>query len=335
MPTALANGVQIDTITGGNGGMQATGDVARQLLQSGFNVNALRTCDVLRKDEWIQFDERLIEIAHKRLVAVAELMSRGLTYNIPNGLGTTQLEWERVSDMEGADVSMSGVTDGQRDRQVYDLQTMPLPIIHKDFNVNIRALEASRKRGIPLDTAQADQASRLVSETVEAMVFNGHTVYAGGNIYGLANHPDRNTGVASDWELTATTGANKLADVLEMIAAAQDDNMYGPYGIFVSQTAYTLLAEDYKAESDKTQLQRLLEVPGIEFIKPSKDITDGSLFMVQLSSDVIDEVIGMQPTVVQWSTNGGMTVNFKVMAIMIPRVRSTQSGQSGVVHFTP
>ena len=53
-------------------------------------------------------------------------------------------------------------------------------------------------------------------------------------------------------------------------------------------------------------------------------------FVLQLTSDVIDEVIGMQPTVVQWETQGGMQLHFKVMSIMIPRVRWTQTLQSGI-----
>lgn len=332
----LRNGVQVDTISAGRGGLVGSGDVAMKLLQSGFNINALRANDVLRKDEWLQIDRTLIEIARKRLIMVGLLMSRNLQYNISNGLGTTILEWERVSDMEPANVSMSGVTEGEGDTLEYDLQSMPLPIIHKDFTINIRKLHASRTTGQPLDMAQVELASRLVSETTEAMVFNGHATRVGNSvIYGLLTQPDRNVGaVTGDWDLIATTGANKVADTIAMIQAAQDDDMYGPYVLLVTQTAFTNLAEDYKAESDKTQMARLNEIPGIEAILPSKDMPAGSIALVQLTRDVIDEVVGLQPTVVQWESRGGMMLHFKVMSIMIPRVRSTQSGQSGIVHFS-
>src|SRR5690606_15593892 len=169
---------------------------------------------------------------------------------ISNGLGTTILEWETQGDMAPAQVSMSGVTEGERDRLVFELEALPLPIIHKDFSINIRALEASRSRGQPLDTAQAELAMRLVMEEAESMLYNGKTsLTAGGKtIYGLVNHPDRNTGTAADWENVATAGTTKVANVLSMIAKAHEDNMYGPFGIFVTQAAFTLLAEDYKSE---------------------------------------------------------------------------------------
>lgn len=327
----------IDTLSaGGRGGIQAVGDVAQRLLDTDFNINALRTCDVLRKDDWKAMDNVLIEIARKRLIAVQTFITRGLVTQIPDGLGTTILEWEQVGDMEAAEVSMSGVTPGQRDILEYSLQSMPLPIVHKDFNINIRKLRASQKSGHPLDMAQLEMAGRLVMEAVDAMVYNGHATRVGtSRIHGILTEPNRNTGsVTASWLLALTTGASKLADVLAMIAQLEDDNMYGPYGLFIPQAAYRLLSQDYKADSDKTQLQRLLEIPQLDFILPSKDITSTNIVMAQLTKDVMDEVIGLEPTVVQWDTNGGMTKNFKVLSIMVPRVRSTVSGQSGLVHYS-
>ncbi len=161
------NGAQVDLIGVQDGQLRSTGDVATRLMQSGFNINALRTNAVLRKDEWSQLDTALIEVARKRLPLVTALVGAGLTFNIGNGLGTTILERDQVSDMEPADVSMSGVTRGEQDTLEYTLQSMPLPIIHKDFTINIRKLEASRTLGQPLDTAQAALAGRLVAESPE------------------------------------------------------------------------------------------------------------------------------------------------------------------------
>ena len=332
----LRNGANLDLVAPGpNGQLVGTGNVAQALMQSGFSINSLRTNDVLRKDEWSQMDNVLIEIARKRLVAVNELVSRGLTYNIGNGLGTTILEWEQVSDMEPANVSMSGVTEGERDILDFTLQSMPLPIIHKDFNINIRKLEASRTTGQPLDVAQASMASILVNEAVEDMVFNGHATREGAaRIYGLVNHPDRNTGsVSANWD-TLATGEQMVTDILAMMTSADVDNMFGPFGVYVPTAAFIRMGEDFKAASDKTIISRLMEIPGLDFIRASKDVPAGAVIMHQLTSDVIDEVIGLPPTVVQWESNGGMTVNFKVMSIMIPRVRSTVTSQSGVMHYS-
>jgi len=324
----------IEIIQASKGQLIGSGRVAQTLMANNFNVNGLRTLDVLRKDEWKLLDNVLIDVARNRLVAVQELVSRGLTYNIPNGLGTTILEWEQVTDMTPAEVSMSGVREGANDTRDFTLKSMPLPIIHKDFNINIRKLEASRKSGQPLDVAQATLAATLVTESVESMVFLGHATREGNaRIYGLTTEPNRNTGsLSANW--ATATGAQILTDTLAMIDKAYVDNMYGPFGIFVPYNAYVHMGEDYKAAVGGTIMDRVLAVPGIEFVKPTKDVVSANVVMVQLTADVIDEVMGLQPTMVQWESNGGMTVNFKVMAIMIPRIRSTVTTQSGVVHFS-
>lgn len=334
MPTG--NEAQIDVLSAGRGGVQGSGDVAMKLLQSNFNVNALRTNDVLRKDQWIELDRRVVEVARKRLVGVGALMQRGLTYNLgDNALGITQLQWEQGDEMTAAEVTMSGLTDAQRDRLTYELKTMPIPIIHKDFQINLRNLQSSQRFGTPLDLSHAEAAARVVTEKVESVLFNGYNLaVAGSTIYGLTNEPNRNTGSNVDWEVGTTSGADKLGDVLSMMDALITDNMYGPYGMYVTPTAYTLLAEDYKADSDKTQLQRLLEIPGLEYILPSKDLGTNVQIMHQLTNDVAEEVVGFEPTTVMWESHGGMMLNFKVMAIMLPRVRSTKTGQSGIVHLS-
>ncbi len=331
------SGVQIDTLQMQGGKMVGHGGVATRLLQSDFNVNALRTNEILRKDEWVAFDEALIEVAHTRLNGVGKLIERNLTFNIGNALGTTILEWESLSDFEPAELSMSGVTEGERDRVEFTLQSMPLPIIHKDFELNVRHLNASRSRGQSIDTVQVEQATRVVAETIEQLLFLGNTskTVLGGTIPGLLTETNRNTDTqAANWDTTAT-GAQFIADILTQIGQLQADNMYGPYGLFVTYATFNRMSDDYKADSDKTTIQRILEIPGIEFVEPVTDMTAANSALVQMTSDVVQEVIGLQPTLVQWETMGGMKAHFKVMAIMLPRVRSTSTLQSGIVHGSP
>lgn len=328
------NKANIDVVQAGDNGVSGSGLVAQKLLEKNFAVEALRTQDVLRKDEWQKFDEVIIDVARKRLTAVGDLLSRGLTYPLPNALGVTQVEWEQAGDLTDATVSMGGITHAERDRQTFTQKTIPVPIVHKDFQINVRALEASRTRGTPLDTAQAALAARIVSEKIESILFNGSVVAGTSNqIYGYTTHPDRVTGsLGTAW--TTETGANILADVLAMITAANAQNMYGPFIIYVPVAAHVNMGNDFKSESDKTILQRILEVPTIAGVQHSTDLAAGEVVMVQLTSDVVDMVDGIQPTVVQWTTEGGFMLNFKVLSIMVPRIKSDKSGQSGVIHYS-
>lgn len=331
MPT---DGTQIDILTQSSQGFTGGGNVAATLLANSFRVEALRTNNVLRKDEWELFDTTVVQIAQERLIGVADLLNAGLRFDLANAMGTTRLEWERMGDMDDAEISMSGLKEGENDRVIFDLASLPIPIIHKDFSINARALAASRNLGQSLDTTQAAAAARLVSERTENLLFNGANVSGtNGNIYGYQTYPDRNTGsVTASW-LTAT-GEQILADVLSMIEDAIADNMYGPYVIYVPNAVLVKLGNDFKANSDKTILQRLKEVPGISDIRPSSKMSTTSVLLIQMTSDVVDMVVGQQPVPIQWDSHGGMKMNFKVMTIMVPRIKSDQSGQCGIVHYS-
>jgi len=56
--------------------------------------------------------------------------------------------------------------------------------------------------------------------------------------------------------------------------------------------------------------------------------------IIQMTSDVVREVIGMDITTVEWDTIGGLQKNFKVMAILVPQLRCDQNDQSGIVHVS-
>lgn len=322
-----------DILTMSGGMFNGMGSVASKLLANKLNINSLRTNDVLHKDEWIMYDSTVQDVARARLVGVADLMANNLSVNLPNPFGTTMVQHEKVSDMTGAQIDMSGVTDGDKDRLDYTLVGLPVPITHKEFSLNIRALAASRNGGAPLDTSQAQVSARRVSDALEGMLFNGNTITAGGGtIYGYTNYPARNTGtVTASW--ATATGSQILTDVLNMIAALQGDNMFGPYVIYLPVTWYIHLLDDFKTNSDKSTLARLLEMPLVAGIKSTTQLTN-AVIMVQLTSDVIDIIVGFEPVPVMWESNGGMTVNFKVLAIMVPRLKSDYDGRCGIAHWS-
>lgn len=335
------NQAVIDTVqANGNGGFGANGSLAAKLLKSNFNVNALRTNDLLQKDEWIKFDEEVTQVAREKLVAIADLYERGLTFELTNALGITKVEWQNVSDFGPASVSMGATHQTENTKVTYELLSIPVPIVHKDFFIDIRTLEGSRNRGESLDVTQASLAAKVVAETIEGILFAGSTVNGTSNqIYGYTNHPDRNTGsvTTASWLTQAastTTAGTIITDVLAMIGKAVGDNMTGPYMLYVPTATYVALGNDYKANGDRTILQRIKDIPGIIDVKPTNKLATSNVVLVQMTRDVVDVIDGIQPTTVMWDTNGGMTVNFKVMAIIVPRIKSDKADQSGIVHYS-
>ena len=315
---------------------KAFGAVAKRLLASGFNVNALRTNDVLLYDEWKEIDTAVIKAAQERLVGIADLQSRELTYNV-NGLGKTVLASQTMSDIEDADISMDGVTRGQRDRPEFDIGYLPLPIIHKDFSFSIREINESRNGNAPLDTTTAELAARKVAEKAEELLFQGSGSYTfgGGTLYGYVDAPNRNTvTLSTNWDASAATGETILDEVRAMKQASIDDSYYGPWVLYVPTNYETVLDDDFKANSDKSIRQRILEISGIQDVKVADKLADDNVILVQMTSDVVRVVEGLPITTVQWDTEGGMQVNFKVMAILVPQIRADQEGKSGLVHLS-
>lgn len=330
----------IITNVGGQGGTPAaSGSLAARLLRSNMSTESLRTNDILRYREWVNYDEAVVAVSRQRLVVIQDLMNLGLVYPIENALGTTRIDWETVGDMYPAEISMSAVTEGMNDRAQFQLVSLPLPITHKDFKIDIRTLEASRHRGESLDVTQAKLSARLVAESLESMVFNGWAQTAvGANIYGLTTQPSRKTGsLTGNWSSAgATTGEQILLDLLSMVEAlaVNTNNMFGPYALYLPYLAYARLADDFKVYGDQTIMERLMAIPELKIIRGSNYLTTTNTILVQLTEDVIDLVDGIEPTTIQWDEHGGLMVNMKVLAIMVPRVKATQTGQCGVAHFS-
>lgn len=354
MPEQVQAEVSIMTNNGGAGYIGG-GAVGARLLANGMNAGVLRPFlgkndrayvtingqnrpvanATLRKDEWKQLDEAVLMAAQQRLIGVADLYSRNLVYRISNGLGTTVLETETMSDTEAAQVSMDAATRGRRDRPDFGIGYLPLPIIHKDFTLDIRTLNASRNRGQGLDTLQAQAAARKVAEKAESILFTGLSTYTygGGSLYGYTDHPSRNTyTLSAHWNDSTATGSTILADVLGMVQKSIDDRHYGPWVLYIPTNFQTAIGEDFKTNSDKSIRQRLMEVEGIQDIKVVDFLTADNVILVEMTTDTIRMVEGLSIQTLEWQTEGGMILNYKVMAIMVPQIRADYSEYCGIVH---
>ncbi len=346
---------------------QGYGGVAQTLMNSGFDVNALRPWKsnewdpedpntdqrtfqtvtrngkpqtivtnapaTLRKDEWKQLDEAIVEAAQKEMRAYGDLLANGLTYTIPNGLGKTVLETERQSDLTDAEMSMDGIRRSDADRPHFDLVNLPLPITHKDFHFTARQLATSRERGAPLDTSTASLAGRKVAESIEKLYLGELSTYAfgGGTISGLTNFASRLTKT-----LTAPTSANHAVtvnEVLDMRDLAYLDNHYGPFMLYCSPGWDQYMDEDYStAKGSNTLRERLKAIDQIQDVRTLHFLSDTTLLLVQMTSDIVRAVRGMSITTVQWPTEGGMMLNYKVMAIEVPQLRADFNSNTGIVH---
>jgi len=305
----------------------------QQLLANELNINNLRSNALLRKDEWKEFDTTVVEVTRQRLNGIADLQARGLTLSL-GGLGTLVSQYEAQSDMEDAEINMAGVTPGEEDSIEFDIRSVPIPIIHKDFRINIRRLEASRKLGDSVDTTQSAVAGRRVSDKMEDMLFNGAGITVDGNtIPGYTNATGITTGSLSTWDHSTNQG-NIYGDILDMIQDAHDAHYYGPFVVYIASNRWQYLLGVYDDGSGQTPLQRILNIPGIEEVKASDVLSDNTALMVQMTRDVVDLAVAQDVTTVQWDSQGGMQVHFKVMAALAPRVKRDYNGNTGIVYYS-
>jgi len=340
------------------------GPVANELLANGFDLRSRRpfiakngksyvsttlngketavrtnnTNATLRYDEWKQFDEAVLKASRQRLRAVVDLRSAGLTYNVPNGMGKTVFVTEKMSDPGNAAISMDGLRASANDRPVFEIENLPLPIISSDFSFSARQLATSRNGNTPLDTVMAEAAARRVAEEAERLLVGSSTMwpstqtYGSGYIYGYTTHPDVTAVTVTSPATSGWTGETLLSEVLEMIQGSLDDYHYGPWALYFAPSWAQYLGEDFKDASDKSVISRLKEIEGLSSIRTLDYLSDFGILLVQMTSDVVREVVGMDFTTVQWETTGGLEVHFKVMAIMVPQIRSDFNDRCGIVY---
>jgi uncharacterized linocin/CFP29 family protein len=322
---------QLDAIVNG----QAFGGVAERLLANGFNVNSLRqNATTLRHEEWQFYDKAVVEIARPTLVGVNDLRAAGLVFNL-DGMANTVLMWETISDTEDALLGMDPGLEVKNDRQEFVPNYLPLVITSKSFKIGVRELNASRKGTQSLDATLAQNAAFKVADKIEEVLFRGASTYKFGDgiLYGYCDHPNRNlVTLGTHWDASAATGATIVAQVLDMVQAAINDNCYGPYGLYVPPAYASVIADDYKTYSSVTIAQRIQEIQNMQFVKVAPKLAANNVVLVQLSKNTVEMIIGMDVTNVPWDSPGGFYLNHKVMAIMVPRIKADQDGRCGIVH---
>lgn len=309
--------------------------IANDIYSPVFNATTLS------KDQWVRLDNRVIQVARKRLRAWSDLRAANTVGGF-DGMTASVYEHETVTDDGEAIVDMEGINEGRNDESHYQLEGVPLPITHSSFWYSKRKLMTSRASGVPISFLRAEQAARRVAETIEQTLIGTVAGLTYGNssdygraptVYGYTNFPARITKT----DLTAAAlmdGETFVDEVLEMRELAYNQNFYGPFMLYVSTGYDAILDNDHKANSDKTIRARVKEIDGIKDIKRLDYLPGDVMILVQMTSEVAEAINGMEITTVQWESMGGMKLNFKVMAIQVPSLRANSNSVTGIVHGT-
>lgn len=304
-----------------------------------YAEKAINTNATLRKDEWLDLEDTVIESARERLVIVDDLQSAGLTYNV-GGLGTLISEWETASEITDAEITMDGESTADKDRQEFGLNGVPIPVIQKPFSIGERMLMASRQRGASLDVTTGTEAARAVARMSEFMVFNGANIGASNsrgdryNIPGLTTFPGRATYTISDWSddqnVTPETIHQEILSMVQQMETQQ--RHYGPFTVYIPGEYAFRFRQDFKANSDKTLMERVTDEDVISRVRISDTLSAGNVVMVQMERSVLDLAIASDVTTVQWESGSGWSNHFQVFSSWAPRLKSSHDGYCGIMH---
>lgn len=294
---------------------------------------------LLTEDEWAEVESQVLAAARYPLRVVNDFRARGLVSRL-GGVGSLEARWYTSSEITAATVNMTGRGRSERDLPEMLQSGVPVPVIFKEFAIDWRTLEASRRLGDGLDMTGLIEATRVVAEGYEGIVAGGNTnvTLNGRPIYGLRTHPNRATDTAAnygggDWG----TLSNIVPTIAGMVNAANGQYNYGPFQVYVSQTQYNQAALTYFADgSGDTGLSRIAQlamVAGVSSL-PATTLADGEILLLQMTPEYMElaEAIGMQ--VREWSTADGTESIFKVMVIGTPKIKARYGNQTGIVHAT-
>lgn len=349
----------------GPAGFAATGDVGARLLAANMDVNVLRpyvgrdgrhyvnqtrydnkqqklvnvampltnAVATLRRDEWMAIDDQIIRAATTRLRLVSDLRGAGLEYRV-NGMSKTVLETTTMTRTGKATLSMDPARMSEGDRPEYTPAYLPLPICHCDFYFNLREIAVSRNGSQPLDTTCVEDAGIAVAEELEQLALGSlpSFTYGGGSVYGALNFPSRVTATLTNPASPGWTPAVLINEVLAMRKLSFDNKRYGPWVLYVSPNWQLYLDADYSdKKGDNTVRDRILAIEGINDVRQLDFMSGLQIVMVQMTSNNVRMVVGLDLTTIQWDTIGGMRQNFKVMALVVPQWRVDADGHSGVI----
>lgn len=294
------------------------------------NANA-----TLRKDEWNLLDTDVMKVAKERLSAMADLRSAGLTYTIGDGMGVSVLQTQAQGDITEARMSMDGMADSESDRLEFNLTNLPIPLFHKQFFLSARQLQQGRRSGTPIDTSQAQAATRRVAELIEDATTGRAASYSfgGGTLYGYTTFPQRLTKSMTLPTAGGWTPALLIDELLGMRQQSVNAFYYGPWKLYNSPNWDQYLDVDYSAaKGDNTLRDRILKIKGFTSMDTIDRLTGYQILLVQQTTDVVRAVIALDFTTIQWEVKGGLGWNFMVMASMVPQLRADFNGNTGLVH---
>lgn len=285
------------------------------------------------KDAWGQWDKEGIEVARDVLAVFNDLSSLSKAVD----LSVLVSYFQTVSDSGQVNISLDGIGKAKTDQPVIDYHGTPLPIIDSQMSVGWRQMLQIQRAGGNYTSAGSNNHFRKVAEKLEDLTLNGDASIKVGadQLYGLRNHPERNTDTHG-FDLNGATGIQWKEAVVGGLAKQHAANFRSPSTIYLNWDDWFYASStDYSTlYPNKTILQRVSEIAGVTFVPASKVPVNEMLFVCK-RRDVVEVLNGMPMT-----SRPKMRLNpeddyvFQFMAAAALEIKFDAKGQCGITQIT-
>jgi hypothetical protein len=247
----------------------------------------------LPRDVWGQWDRESVQL-QREMNAVFNDLAASVSQVVP--IAKLISYFQTVSDSGQVSVTLDGRSKAKADQQTYAYHGTPLPIINSTFGYGWRQVLAAASEGYQLDAAGRINAFDKVYSKAESITLDGDASISvdGAPLYGLRNHPKRNsrsTGVT----LNGASGANWKAEVIALLKLLHDDNFKTGVTIYVNWDDWFYASNtDYSTtKGDKTIAQHVLEIAGVNAVVPSDSLAADEMIAVVKDRRVLQVMNGM------------------------------------------
>jgi len=284
----------------------------------------------LPKDVWGLWDREAVEVQRTTLRVFNDLSS---SVSMPMPIGKLVHHFQTVSDSGSVNVSLDGRSKGRTDQPVFAYHGTPLPIIDSPFSYGWRQVAAASTEGFQLDAAGRMNSMRKIAEKAESLMLNGDTdiVVGADPLYGLRNHPRRNTRTTAQ-ALNGATGAQWLATITATLKLLHGDNFKSPATIYLNfDDWFYATSTEFTAGYPKTIAQRVLELGGLREVIDADSINPGEVIAIVKDRSVLQVLSGMPMTTrAQFRANPEDDYNFVTMAAVALEIKFDANQNCGV-----
>lgn len=175
-----------------------------------------------------------VVIAARQQMVARELLGGDIEFY--NDIGVQTISYDTLTEMSGAQIDFKFT---ENEDQVDLARTnVPVPLIHKEFEIDFRDLASSQRYGTPLSTLNAEAAAYQVAITEDATLIQGWTRdgtdYDVDGFYQAAGNTDS---TSADFAIPG----KPITAVAAALAMLEADKIKPPYNMALHPTQYNQL----------------------------------------------------------------------------------------------